>query len=129
MSKFKKGDKVRCLRGKDSCDELQIGAIYEVAREYVWRCTYQRVALTTTTNNGILGWNTNRFELVTPTANSYRVRNETHAETYGHFFTINEATEYILQHGIAGHTYTVQEHIERRKFEVVEKVQRELKAI
>jgi hypothetical protein len=71
-----------------------------------------------------------RFEIVTP-ANSYTVHDKQNcngAEIVS-CFTINEATEYILQHGIAGHTYTVQEHIERRCFEVVEKVQRELKAI
>jgi hypothetical protein len=70
-----------------------------------------------------------RYALVEHT-NSYTVHNETTGcECGDSFFTINEATEYIQEFGIAGHTYTIRETIERRKFEVVEKVQRELKAI
>ncbi|MFL9902170.1 hypothetical protein PQR71_29210 [Paraburkholderia fungorum] len=70
-----------------------------------------------------------RFELVTP-ANSYTVHDESFSSAcVGAYFTISEATEWIQAFGIAGHTYTVRESIERRKFEVVEKVQRELKAL
>jgi hypothetical protein len=122
MSKFKVGDKVRCVDNDGQPRLLTVGATYTVTA-YPSGGNPRYVAL-----ESLGGYKVERFELVTPT-NAYTVHDETAGGVYESFFTINEATEYIQQHGIAGHTYTVQEHIERRCFEVVEKVQRELKAI
>lgn len=129
MSTFKVGDKVRCI--KSYFDQIIAGHVYTVMQPhegYENKREFVFVKREDYTNKSG-GYYATSFELVSP-SNSYTVHNETNGlDHYGSFFTINEATEYIQEHGIAGHTYTVQEHIERRRFEVVEKVQRELKAI
>lgn len=130
MSKFKVGDKVRAIDdGPENWagrTHAINGAVYTVAHVTESTGSIKLAELLTgSPGHCRLEW---RYELVAPT-NSYTVHDETFGGIYESFFTINEVTEYIMQHGIAGHTYTVQEHIERRRFEVVEKVQRELKAI
>lgn len=124
MSTFKVRDRVRCLDNSGYYrNELTIGKVYEV-QDLGGDCIYVQA------DKG--GWNVgpyaSRFELAQD--NHYTVHDETNSSMcVGAYFTIQEATEWIQSFGITGHTYTVRESIERRKFEVVEMVQRELKAI
>lgn len=121
MSKFKKGDKVRCVLGYENC--ISQGTVYEVLEDTEF---WVRVV---SDQGEPGGYKQHRFEIVTPTP-AYSVHNESaHGMYCGDYFTIAEATTWIQENGTAGETYTVVERIERRRFEVVEKVQRELKAL
>jgi hypothetical protein len=125
MSRFKAGDKVRAV--DEDLDGVENGKVYTVdsVRDDDG-CLILSEILEAHPLHARFSW---RYELVQPT-NAYTVHNETFGGCYcGSFFTIAEATTWIQDDGASGETYTIRETIERRKFEVVEKVQRELKAI
>jgi hypothetical protein len=122
MSKFKKGDKVRCVRAS-GWHGLTVGKVYEVARD----ATDNGVCLVLDDDGKSRTPVSNRFELVKPTG-SYTVHYDGYQVGDPHL-TINDATNWIQDNGVGGLVYTILETIARRKFEVVEKVQRELKAI
>lgn len=141
-AKFKVGDRVRCVDPDCSyifsdnhprgVNQLVYGKEYEVSSSFlrgVGPIKWDRVTLAGTDCQGDLGWNTYRFELI-ESAGFYIVHDETFSGVdVAAEFTIRSATEWIEKHGVAGHVYTIRESIERRKFEVVDKVQRELKAL
>lgn len=128
MSKFKVGDKVQCVDNSHNGSHFKVDVAY-VVTGYREEGPYKYVTL-----EGESGeWAATRFitsTIACPKNHYYSVHDDNFSGASGTaFHTIDEATAWIQDRGIAGHTYTVQESIERRKFEVVEKVQRELKAI
>jgi hypothetical protein len=123
MSKFKVGDSVRCIdAGWPYASSLTVDKVYTVKEAESGNCI--RVVAD---NGRTEGPYAKRFELVQPTG-SYTVHHDGYQVGDPHL-TINDATNWIQDNGVGGLVYTILETIARRKFEVVEKVQRELKAL
>lgn len=141
-AKFRVGDRVRCVDADCSyvlldshprgINQLEYGKEYTVSKPFLYgdgAYKYDRVELVGTTSQPGLGWNTCRFELV-ESASSYIICDDTlfglgvRAER-----TVRSATDWIEANGTANHIYIIYERVARRKFEVVDKVQRELKAL
>jgi hypothetical protein len=121
MSRFKVGDTVRPLH---SCEDVVAGKEYYVSN--VTEYNGEHIVSFRDDANDMRRWNDDEFE--TPPTGSYTVHHDGYQVGDPHL-TINDATNWIQDNGVGGLVYTILETIARRKFEVVEKVQRELKAL
>jgi hypothetical protein len=128
MSKFKVGDKVRNV--SDTEWDIPVGTVCTVAevREGInGRPACIKLTEYVASNAYHYRYETG-YVLVEGQHGAYTVHYDGYQVGDPHL-TINDATNWIQDNGVGGLVYTILETIARRKFEVVEKVQRELKAI